>query len=345
MNERENEVIDIATDRNETSIEMNSSTQSVEPELIKDRTSFLIFDLKRKIVIGSALLICLIVPLLTGVYISFMISSHLREPVDPNNIWPATEFTRRSSENDEDEIEDLGYSTAANNLVLLKNGEDDFFTFKSLKAHEPPHYMSVYMIENLYGDRDRFGLYVITNFVKKLTKSHNLFTNYVSEDDFINNESMTLKLVDGNYGKSYGINEDKCISNSLTDTYKSFEKSSNLQVIKHNISIYIQEFVDIYTKKNYRNITNSYSYTFPRYFGLDIPSLKHLQFYRNNLREKKEKEKELAAESEESYKPVVAKKKKPRFTRINVHELKPNNPEESESEAENITYLPSGYCD
>jgi hypothetical protein len=265
-----------------------------------------VFPTRKKILLGGALLVLLIVPLVAGTYLSFMYRQMLYNPVDPDNLWPETEYTGAFIARI---YEDPGFSDAPNNLIHVKNGQEDAFETNTLKTYNYQNskkYVSVSVVENLYGKDMAYALNFIVNTVNKDMRL-----------DYSIRKAKDIKgLLGGSYRSwandesfiSYALNyeyENTRMVNDIAESLKQIPSSNlpndqndTLQIISENVQNQMVNCVEDITER-------AVIFSIPNE-DVSIPILDHLTRLR-----RKEAEKYSAA-------PSKSKPKSPQFTRIKI---------------------------
>jgi hypothetical protein len=265
-----------------------------------------VFPTRKKILLGGALLVLLIVPLVAGTYLSFMYRQMLYNPVDPDNLWPETEYTGAFIARI---YEDPGFSDAPNNLIHIKNGQEDVFetnTPKTYTDQNSKNYVSVSVVENLYGKNTEYALNFIVN-----TENKDMRLDYS-----IRKAKDIKGLLGGSYRSwandesfiSYALNyeyENTRMVNDIAESLKQIPSSNlpndqndTLQIISENVQNQMVNCVEDITER-------AVIFSIPNE-DVSIPILDHLTRLR-----RKEAEKYSAA-------PSKSKPKSPQFTRIKI---------------------------
>lgn len=253
------EVIDIERKEEVVAIEVPESVTADAPVVEAS-----IFTKWKRVIVGASLMLLLIAPIVGGIVFSYLNRKDQYAPADPYNLWPDSEYTGPHmirSANISDMYKDRGFSFANNNHVLIRDGEETVFEVKSPEnADAPPMYMSVYMIENLYGRKEKYGLHVVTknspeglaqyadlssamNDSDVRTTGRNLHQNYNmnasrgiyltnSNDDIVAARTLANEMqYNGYYG--YGYNSD--ISDLITQNVGESDYDFAMRRVAHKI--------------------------------------------------------------------------------------------------------------
>lgn len=157
---------DVAIEVNVVDDTTTTATVITEPDLIGSKGEDLelsIFSKWKRVIMGSCLLLLLVLPVIGGITFSYLMRKSQYDPADPYNVWPDSEYTGSKVVAMEAGVVDKGFSFSPNNHVLIKNGDDDYFVVNSpTNSRAPPMYMAVYMIENLFSNKESYGLHVVT---------------------------------------------------------------------------------------------------------------------------------------------------------------------------------------
>jgi hypothetical protein len=265
-----------------------------------------VFPTRKKILLGGALLVLLIVPLVAGTYLSFMYRQMLYNPVDPDNLWPETEYTGAFIARI---YEDPGFSDAPNNLIHIKNGQEDVFetnTPKTYTDQNSKNYVSVSVVENLYGKNTEYALNFIVN-----TENKDMRLDYsirkAKDIKGLLDEDNPYMVHFKNF-ESYVLNyeyESIKMANQIAESLKQIpssnlpnDQSETLQIISENVQKQMVNCEEHITKR-------AVIFSIPNE-DVSIPILDHLTRLR-----RKEAEKYSAA-------PSKSKPKSPQFTRIKI---------------------------
>lgn len=157
------EVIDIERKEDIVTIEVPEATPADAPVVEMEAS---IFTKWKRVIVGVSLMMLLVLPIVGGITFSYLNRKEQYVPADLYNIWPDSEYSGPrmiKSATLVDMYKDKGYSFAPNHHVVIRDGEETVFTVKNPdNSSAPPMYMSVYMIENLYGRKEKYGLHVVT---------------------------------------------------------------------------------------------------------------------------------------------------------------------------------------
>lgn len=155
------EVIDIERFDN-TVIEVASSPTEAPAEVFPKRSTVAILNLPKRIIIGVSILLSMIVPLGFGIYLSYKLQNHLKDPIDPKNIWPDTGLTTKKTVA---EFVPLDYSLDSDNFYPIPDSKGNVIIEIPGAAddkNEPTkRYMALYLVENISGDENAFGVYAV----------------------------------------------------------------------------------------------------------------------------------------------------------------------------------------
>lgn len=297
------EVIDIERNEN-VAIEVSATT----PEVVEEIS---IFSKWRRVIIGVILMMLLVLPLIGGIAFSYLMRSSQYQPADPYNIWPDSEYTGTQVVISELAYKDEGFSFTPNNHILIKNGDDSYFTVGDPNnSRAPLMYMSVYMIENLYGRREKYGLHVVT---KNSADGLSQFKNQagLNDENSFRHDMRDHRTI--NTGLGIYLSNDqsdmvasRTIANQLqngcnTTTTRASDESDYdyaMRVIATKI-----RYIAANQGRNLYKLTNSAlaSYTLPiqNSTHLYIGALTQLQALRNRNREEEDARLERLADEEE----------------------------------------------
>ena len=228
------EVIDIERTENVT-IDVNNSP------VMETVTEGYVMVRWKRIIIGASLISLLVLPLLGGAIISYFLRNDLHQPVDPYNIWPDTDYKNQEPPEYVDADEDKGYSFRSDHHLLIKNGNDKFFTVSN--GTNADMYMAVYMIENLWGSSEKYTIHVVTSTRKTNLSPLHDFSLLDHHDDLYYKLGMDRTYIDDTGIYEYYEHPYACIAAKVAKRFpiSASTSSMNQKQIMTNIAAEINK--------------------------------------------------------------------------------------------------------
>ena len=300
------QVIDI--ERNENiSIDVSSP-------VVETVTEVNIFGGWKRIIIGTSLILAMVLSLIGGTIASYLLRKDLHEPVDPYNVWPNTDY-KNQCRPEYVVAEDMGYSDLPNNHLLIRNGKKNYFTVSNGSNYDM--FMSVYMIENLFGSKD-YSIHVVSSPNKSDLSPVADFSFLQSHWDLRKNNNMisftnTYEGLYGYYQESGIFLAEKLINGLPTSPVQFADQNTAMNVIATEINkcinSNINQFYHLTNKK-----TGSYIFSSIENNGAKFELFEKLK----NLRNAKsaEAKKEKFDKKKTSKAPKILEK--PRFKNIQM---------------------------
>jgi hypothetical protein len=310
-------VIDIERNENVT-IEVNVNDSPVAVESVTEENVFVRW---KRIVIGVSLIMFMIIPLAGGTLISYFLRKDLHEPVDPYNVWPNTIYSDQESPEYLFTEDDKGFSSRPNHYLLIKNGKNNHFTI-STKTNADM-YMSVYMLENLYGQTDDYTIHVVTSTRKSNLSpvhditllGHHMYLEYTAKmENYFNNSTMNYE---------YYEYPSICLAAKIAERFPatSSATSTDQSQIMNNIAAEINKAIKANISDFYypsADKTGSYIFAYHGKGGVKLGMFEDLK----NLRKEKQIEDQQNKASEDKSSKTTKIMEKPKYNKIEMLTLK-----------------------